>query len=188
MRHVVNTYPILSLGYPVYVNNSLSIDKFMYLGDSSQRVSAPSLSQYTAKIRQFVQGAPERIFIRVHHIEKDRIWREITEEDVRRVLANGKVDRLRQDDLTLFWRGSDADGRLIELQCSLIDDSGEDTLVIVDAIELRVGTAYEPGKEDEKAKREWLKAHPDYEEGPGGKLQKKISVTRIENRSKEKKS
>ena len=136
-------------------------------------------SEYTAKIRQLIQETPERVFIRTRHIEQDRIWREISEADVRTVLGNGKVEGVRHEDLTVLWRGKDVDGRLIELQCALISEENEDTVVIKETIAVRVGTAYEPGRDDAKARRTWLKSHSDYEQAPGGRVRKKMSVTRI---------
>ncbi len=140
-------------------------------------MSQASLGQYTTKIRELVQSAPERVFIRARHIEKDRIWREILESDVRKALENGKVERVRPGDLTLLWRGRDVDGRLLELQCALVNEDGNDTLVVQDAFQVRVGTAYEPGKDDAKIKKDWLKSHSDYEEAPGGGVRRKISVS-----------
>lgn len=140
-------------------------------------MSQASLGQYTAKVRELVQSTPERVFIRARHIEKDRIWREILESDVRRVLENGKVERVRSEDLTVLWRGRDVDGRLLELQCALVNEDGNDTMIVRDAFLVRVGTAYEPGKDDGKLKKEWLKSHPDYEDAPGGGVRRKVSVS-----------
>jgi len=78
--------------------------------------------------------------------------------------------------MTLIWRGNDAQGRLIELLCSLITEDGVDTLLIKEAYSLRVGTAYQPGVNDEELKKTWLKLHPDYELGPGGKVEKKVVI------------
>ncbi len=147
-------------------------------------MGASSLADYTTKIRELVSASPQRVLIHTRHIEQDRIWREISEADVRKVLSNGKVDSVRQEDLTVFWRGRDVDGRLIELQCALVNEEGADTLVVQDAFAARVGTAYEPRKDDAKARKEWLKAHPDYEEAPGDKVRRKISVTHIGRKDK----
>ena len=65
-------------------------------------MSQASLGQYTAKLRELVQHAPERVLIRTRHIEKDRIWREIIESDVRRVLENGKVEKSSSRGLNAF--------------------------------------------------------------------------------------
>ena len=45
-----------------------------------------SLADYTTKIRELVAATPQRVLIRTRHIELDRIWREISEADVRKVL------------------------------------------------------------------------------------------------------
>lgn len=138
-----------------------------------------SFASFTAKIRQLVGAIPQRVLIRTQHIEQDRMWREITEADIRKTLSSGKVENVRSDDLTIFWRGRDVDGRLLELQCALMDEDGNDTLIIQDAFVVRVGTAYEPRKDDARAKREWLKNHPDYEEASANRIRRKTSVTHI---------
>ena len=70
------------------------------------------------------------------------------------------------------------------LQCAFLNEEGADTLVVQDAFAARVGTAYELGKDDAKARKEWLKTHPDYEEAPGAKVRRKISITRIGRKDK----
>ena len=92
--------------------------------------------------------------------------------------------KVRPEDLTLFWRGRDVEGRLLELLCSLVNIDGNDTLVVQEAFQVRVGTVYEPGKDDNKMKRNWLKSHPDFEDAPGGGVRRKIliSVTRRKDR------
>lgn len=136
-----------------------------------------SSSDVTRKIQGLV--AANKVWIRKRHIEKDHIWRQITESDVRVVLSNGKVTATRTADQTIFWQGSDVDGRIIELLCSLVNEKGVDTLVVQDAKQLKVGTAYEPGKDDEEVREEWLKQNPDYEKTPDGRgVQRKFTVTK----------
>ena len=119
---------------------------------------------------------PKRIEIRQRHIEQDRRWREIGLADVRRALISGEAISIRSSDKTLFWQGKDTQGRTLELLCSLVTQNGKDTLVIKEAHTIRVGTAYEPGKEDEVLKKKWLNAHPEYELGPLGKVVRKITI------------
>lgn len=63
--------------------------------------------------------------------------------------------------------------RLLELLCSIVSIDGMDTLFIQDACFLRVGTAYEPGQDDEAIKQLWLKENPSYEATPDGVVRKK---------------
>lgn len=140
-----------------------------------------SASQQQQQIDSWIRkavGTPAKILIRTKHIEKDRIWRDISEADVRKVLSNGRVHSVRSSDQTVFWRGADANDRELELQCSLMNVNGVDTLVVKDADKVRIGTAYQPDVEDEKLKEEWLKRNPAYEKAPGGKVQRRIIVTK----------
>lgn len=124
-------------------------------------MTSSELSAYTSKIRSLFKE--KKYLIRQRHIEKDRIWREISVEDVKVVLKNGRVTRVRQEDHSFFWRGKDIDERLIELLGSVEDQHHNDTLQIEKAKSFRVGSAYEPDKDDEKVKMAWLKENPDYE-------------------------
>jgi hypothetical protein len=130
-------------------------------------------------IRNTHRQAPERVLIRTRHIERDRIWRDINESDVRKVLASGSLHTVRSSDRTVFWRGIDSTGREIELQCGIVSASGADTLVVQEAKLLRIGTAYDPHQDDNKLKKEWLSEHPEYEELPNGKVQRRMTVTKI---------
>jgi hypothetical protein len=131
------------------------------------------LQDYTQWVKKLIADDSKNIIVQQRHIEKDRIWREINLADIRRVLV-GVAFKIRTSDRTLIWRGKDSKGRLIELLCSLITQNGVDTLFIQEAHSLRVGTAYQPNINDEELKLNWLKSHPDYELGPGGKVVKKI--------------
>ena len=130
-------------------------------------------------IRKTYRQTPERVLIRTRHIEKDRIWRDISENDVRKTLETGNVHSVRSSDKTIFWRGTDNTGREIELQCGIVSASGTDTLVIQEADRVRVGTAYDSSQDDKVLKKQWLDEHPEYEELPNGKVQRRITVTRI---------
>lgn len=61
----------------------------------------------------------------------------------------------------------------------MVDEDGKDTLVIQDAYRVRVGTAYDPHMDDDQLKKSWLADHPEFEELPDGKVQRKISITQI---------
>jgi hypothetical protein len=107
-------------------------------------------------IRKTYRQEPERVLIRTRHIEKDRVWRDITESDVRKVLETGNVHTVRSSDKTVFWRGADGAGRELELQCGIVSVNGADTLVVQEANLLRIGTAYDPHQDDVQIKKEWL--------------------------------
>ena len=126
---------------------------------------------YEIKIREIVEN--KSYWIRRHHIEEERKYREIQVKQVEYALFNGGIRRIRNKDKTIFWQGKDQDGRLLELQCSLVDDDVEDTLVLTDAYELRVGTAYPPGVDDDFLRNEWLKNNPDFELAKDGKKVRK---------------
>ncbi len=135
--------------------------------------------EITKWIRKTYQQSKDRVLIRTRHIEKDRIWRGISEYDVRKALEVGQVHSVRSRDNTVFWRGRDAEGRELELQCSMVNDGGKDTLIIQEAYQVRVGTAYDPAFDDDELKKRWLAEHPEYEELSDGKVQRKITVTKI---------
>jgi hypothetical protein len=65
-------------------------------------------------------------------------------------------------------------GRVLELLCSLVSIDGVDTLLIQEASALRVGTAYEPGIDDEEVKREWLMDNPEFELTENGEIKRKV--------------
>ncbi len=136
-------------------------------------------NELTKWVRAVYRKFPDRVLIRTKHIEKDNIWRDITEADVRRVLLNGKVTKIRQSDKSIFWRGTDSDGRLLELQLGLMNRDGEDILIVEEAIKCRVGTAYDPAQDDASVKKVWLNDHPDYEMLPDGKIKKKIKIFKV---------
>lgn len=138
-----------------------------------------SLTELTQWIRRTFQKTPERVKIRTRHIEKDRIWREISEADVRKALGNGKVTSTRISDRTVFWRGKDIDGRELELQIGIENAAGTDVLVVRDAAICRVGTAYIPTQDDRLVKIEWLKNHPEYEELPDGSVKKRVRTYEV---------
>lgn len=50
---------------------------------------------------------------------------------------------------------------------------------VEDAFRVRVATAYDPNVDDDQLKAQWLRDHPEYEVGPGGKVQKRITVTKV---------
>ena len=127
----------------------------------------------TQLIKDWLQHEPERIRIRRHHIEDERIWREIVTQDIFDALERGKVTRIRESDSTLIWQGKDQSERLLELLCSLVSMEGVDTLFIQEASTLRVGTAYEPGVEDKQLKRQWLSDNPEFRITPDGIVRKK---------------
>lgn len=140
-------------------------------------MTSSELSAYTSKIASLLKE--KKYLIRQRHIEKDRIWREISVEDVKVVLKNGRVTKVRHEDQTFFWRGKDIDDRLIELIGSLENQDQSDTLEIEKAKSFRVGSAYEADKNDEDVKKAWLKENPGYEVR-NNKVQKKVKVEKIE--------
>ena len=133
------------------------------------------MKTFTEKIRKLVYA--KKYFIRRHHIENERIYREIQAADVEIALKNGQFNRIRQETNNVFWRGQDVDGRQLELMLTLLEDDGEETLVIEDAKQVKVETAYEPGKDDKELLMEWLKNHSNYEEAKNGKgVRRKVEV------------
>ena len=143
-----------------------------------KNVNGSRLRDVTHKIRELNQSG--KLFIRRHHIEKERIYRGITLEHIDRVLQTGQVKELRQSDSSVLWQGRDADGRLLELNCTLKSDDDEVTVVVHEASTVIVGTAYDPNERDDSLKAKWLKDHPDYEDAVKQKgVRKKIEVTRV---------
>ena len=71
-----------------------------------------------------VDKTSERIRIRRHHIENERIWREIVTQDIFDALERGKVTRIRESDSALIWQGKDQSERVLELLCSLVTMEG----------------------------------------------------------------
>ncbi len=124
--------------------------------------SSRTFKVFTLKIRDLIRN-PSQVLIRKRHIEIDRIWREITLEDIWSVLKNGKITRIRHSDFTLFWSGHDEESRTLELLCSLVTLDGTETLVINDAHYLKIGTAYSPDLNDDETLKKWLQNNPDYE-------------------------
>ncbi len=121
-----------------------------------------------------------RLFIRHHHIETERIYRGITLANVDHALKTGRVVRFRDADSSVIWQGRDADGRTLELNCTLRNEDSENTIIVNEAWAVIVGTAYDPAVNDETLKAEWLKSHPDYEDaGKRRGVQKKVSITRF---------
>jgi len=129
----------------------------------------PIPAQITAWVKNTVLSDLKRLEIRVRHIEQDRRWREIRAADVLYVLEHGSADSVRLSDETVFWRGQDSGGRTLELMCSMVMEEGQDTLIVLEAYLFRVGTAYEPGKDDDAIRAEWLARHPEYELDVTGK-------------------
>lgn len=86
-------------------------------------------------------------------------------------------------DLTIFWRGIDVNGRELELQCSLVTEGGNDTIVIKDAHSVRVGTAYDADsspEDEKKLKKKWLEENPDYEETLDKKgIQRRMKIEKV---------
>ena len=135
------------------------------------------MEAYTKKIKQLVYD--KKYFIRRHHIENERVYREISNADVEMVLKNGKCERVRAETKNVFWRGTDVDGRLLELMLTLLDEDGEETIAIENAVQVKVETAYEPGEDDKKVMQAWLKKNPNYEEIANGKgVRRKVEVIR----------
>ncbi len=135
------------------------------------------MEDFTRKIKQLVYD--RKYLTRRHHIENERIYREIQIADVEMALKNGKCDRVKPDTNSVYWRGSDVDGRALELILTLLDEAGEETLVIEDARQVKVGTAYEPGEDDQKVMADWLKNNPNYERIENGKgVRRKVEVVR----------
>ena len=138
--------------------------------------SAP-LAIYRARIRSLVKAG--KLFVRVRHIEQERMHREINRFHVEQVLDSGKVTLVRSVDNTILWRGLDVNGRELELMCSLLDQKGSETLIVNDAHNVKVGTAYDPALDDSKLLEEWLSQHEGYEKTPDGKgTQRKITVSK----------
>ena len=142
-------------------------------------VTGGMLRDLTRKIREL--NALGKLYIRSHHIEKERIYREISIEQVLRVIENGQVVQVRESDSSVIWQGRDVDGRCLELNCTLRDDDGEVTVVVNDVAEVIVGTAYDPKvRDDDAVKAVWLKSHSDYEDaGKRQGVRKKIVVTKV---------
>ena len=142
------------------------------------RVGDARIKEFTRKIREL--GKLQKIFVRRDHIEKDRVYREITVDQVWRVLSNGQVSNVRNLDSSVHWQGHDENGRLIELNCTLRGDDGEIAIGVGDAQVVVIGTAYDPSLEDDVLKARWLAEHPEYEDAGKRKgVQKKVMVTRI---------
>ena len=140
-------------------------------------MGAASINQYTDKIRALVHAG--KLLIRVRHIEQERRHREINRFHVEQVLENGRVT-LARSDKTIVWRGVDVNGRELELMCAILDEKGNETLVIKEAHNFKVGTAYESNVDDQKLLDEWLATHQDYEKTLDGKgVQKKIDIENI---------
>jgi|GEM_PF-5642803 len=134
-----------------------------------------SLTVYTDKIRALAKAS--KVLVRVRHIEQERMHRQISRFHVEQVLLGGKVTLVRTADHTIVWRGKDVNGRELELMCSLLDENGEGTLVVKDAYNVKVGTAYDPAVEDKKLLHDWLSQHPEHEKTPDGKgTQRRIVV------------
>ncbi len=142
-------------------------------------VDGIKLKSITDKIRELNEAG--KLFIRNHHIEKERIYRGITLEHVDRVLSTGRVTEVRESDSSVLWQGRDADGRLLELNCTLKDEEGDVTVVVQEVRVVVVGTAYDPSESDDDAlKAKWLKEHPEYEDAGKRKgVQKKLIITRV---------
>ncbi len=136
-----------------------------------------STSQVTLWVKNKILTDQKRLRIQKKHIEQDRRWREIQFADVLDVLEQGEAIQIRSSDRTVVWRGTDLRGRTLELLCSMETIDGIDTLIIKEACSFRVGTAYDPKEDDEKLKKEWLKAHPEYEISEDRKrVQKRLST------------
>lgn len=120
-------------------------------------------SQLTAWVKRMLENHPENVITRKRHIERERIWRRIFEADVLQVLRSGQCVLIRSTDESVIWRGEDQDGRCLELLCSVRSVEGRETLLIEEAHIFLVGTAYEPGTDDEVMIEEWLRENPDYE-------------------------
>lgn len=142
-------------------------------------VNGSKLNELTAIVRELNQSG--KVFIRHHHIEKERIYRGITLEHVERVLQTGHVSEVRESDSSVLWQGRDADGRLLELNCTLKNEDDEVTLVVQEARIVIVGTAYDPSeKDDDTLKAKWLQKHPEYEDAGKRKgVMKKLIISRI---------
>lgn len=133
------------------------------------------MDDYTRKIKELVYN--KKYVVRRHHIENERVYREIQNADVEMALKNGHCNRVRKETRNLFWRGTDVDGRKLELMLSLLEKNGEETLVVAATEEIKVETAYEPGKDDKETIKEWLDGHPNYEELSNGKgVRRKVPV------------
>ena len=121
------------------------------------------LGEINAFVKNLLNHHPDRILIRSHHIEKERVWREIDTQDVRKVLMSGHCSQVRKNDAAIIWIGFDESSRKIELIGSLVDDEGGKTLFIKEAYSFRVGTAYDPRTNDEDLLSAWLIVNPEYE-------------------------
>jgi hypothetical protein len=122
-----------------------------------------------------------KLYIRRDHIEKERIYREITTVQVQRALQTGEIVGIREKDSSVIWQGRDADGRCLELNCTFKNEEGEITLMVNEISAVIVGTAYDPSiADDEALKVRWLMKHSDYEDAGKRKgVQKKLSVIKI---------
>ena len=133
-----------------------------------------ALPAYTNKVKQLVK--PGVLYIDRHHIETERMYREIHEADVVKVLQGGFAVELRQNG-TLIWQGLDADGRKLELMLSLLNKEREETIETSSTDALRVSTAYDPTMDDAKLRQDWLKENTDYEVfTPDGRIRRKVKV------------
>lgn len=136
-----------------------------------------SAAQITLWVKDKILKDQKRLRIQKKHIEQDRRWREIQFADILDTLESGEALQIRSSDQTVIWRGVDLKGRTLELLCSMESINGADTLIIKEAYSFRVGTAYEPGQDDEALKMRWLETHPEYElTVDGKKVQKRLST------------
>ena len=139
---------------------------------------ADPLLEFTRKILEL--DGKNKLFIRKTHIENERKYREINLEHVQRVLKSGHVTAVRDNGSSVIWQGHDADGRLLELNCTLKNEGGEITVIVEEASTAIVGTAYDPSKDDDKLKADWLKDNDGFEDaGKRFGVRKKITVTRV---------
>ena len=123
-----------------------------------------NLVEITAKIRELFRSGC--VGYRKPHIENEKAHREIL------------VAELRDETHTVVWRGKDRDGRLLELLITLYSENDEETCDADEVKKFLVGTAYEPSKDDDLMRMQWLKGNPDWEEGPRQTARKKVVVER----------
>lgn len=123
-----------------------------------------SFEEIAKKIRTLPSN---KIRINVSHIEIDHAHREINRVDIQPVLKSGKVVLLG-DDQRIEWQGKDDQGREIKLICRLRSVDGIDTLDVLEADTLYVGSASRSGAlkgkaADRKLREDWLKENPGWQ-------------------------
>lgn len=129
-----------------------------------------SFDQITAKFKELLKLG--KVEYATKHIETDRKYREISIQDIRAVLSNGKVSSTGLDGY-IEWVGKDIDQREIKLICRMRDTGDNNTLNVLIAEEVIVGTAYQPKLDDDALRAAWLLKNPEWRANSQGHVERK---------------